>query len=149
MAFVSVEDMTGHAEVVFFPAVYDKVKDFLKEGLLLRIAVRLQSVEVNAQDGDEEEQAATRELKFEGQGACVLDAYCAASPEPVCVRIPRHRLGREDMLALRNILRNHPGQVETLASVDLDGYECRLSLDNSLKVRPGPELEKALALWAS
>jgi DNA polymerase-3 subunit alpha len=149
MAIVSVEDMTGHAEVVFFPPVYDRVKDFLEEGRLLRIAARLQSRGENAQDGDEEEQAAARELKFEGQDACALDAHCAMSLEPVCVLMPRHRLGREDMLALRNILQNHPGPVQTLASVDLDGYECRLSLDDSLRVRPGPELEKALALWAS
>jgi DNA polymerase-3 subunit alpha len=149
MAFVGVEDMTGHAEVVFFPAVYDKVKDFLEEGRLLRIAARLQSGGESAQDGDEEEQITARKLKLEGQSARPLDAYCAMSAEPVCVRIPRHRLGREDMLALRNILRNHPGQVETLATVDLDGYECRLSLDRSLKVRPGPELEKDLDLWAS
>jgi DNA polymerase-3 subunit alpha len=149
MAIVSVEDMTGHAEVVFFPPVYGRVKDFLEEGRLLRIAARLQSRGENAQDGDEEEQAAARELKFEGQDACALDAHCAMSLEPVCVLMPRHRLGREDMLALRNILQNHPGPVQTLASVDLDGYECRLSLDDSLRVRPGPELEKALALWAS
>ncbi|MDR3358405.1 MAG: DNA polymerase III subunit alpha [Desulfovibrio sp.] len=147
MAIVGVEDMTGHAEVVFFPTAYDKARTFLEEGRLLRIAARLQSGGESSLDGEEEEQA--RELKLEGLDACALDEYCAMSAAPVCVRIPGHRLGREDMLALKNILRNHPGPVETFASVDLDGYECRLSLASSLRVRPGPELEKALALWAS
>ena len=68
---------------------------------------------------------------------------------PVCVQIPSHRMGREDLLALRNILENHPGPVETHAQVCLEGHVCHLHLDNNLKVSPGPELDKAIAAWAS
>jgi DNA polymerase-3 subunit alpha len=149
MAIASVEDMTGHAEVVFFPDVYDKIKKFLEEGRLLCVAARLQSGGDRVRDDDGEERAGGQEIKLEGRTVRFLDDCCACSEEPVCVRIPSHRLGREDMLALRNILQTYPGAVETWAKVDLDGYECRLSLDSSIKVRPGPDLEKALALWAS
>jgi DNA polymerase-3 subunit alpha len=39
--------------------------------------------------------------------------------------------------------------VEAEALICLDGCRCHLRLDNTLKVRPGPELDKALAAWAS
>ncbi|MDR3320148.1 MAG: DNA polymerase III subunit alpha [Desulfovibrio sp.] len=148
MAIVTVEDITGHAEVVFYPNVYAEIRDELEEGRLLCVKARLESREENAQDADGERQRpAPWELKLKGQGARALEDYCAMSAEPVCVHIPQHRLGREDILALKNVLLNYPGAVETRAKVELDGYECNLSLDRSLSVRPGPELEKALADW--
>ena len=55
----------------------------------------------------------------------------------------------DPMLALRNLLENFPGPVEALAEVFLVGLVCILHLDNSLIVRPGPDLDKALAAWAS
>ena len=53
------------------------------------------------------------------------------------------------MLALRNLLEKFPGPVEAHAQIFLDGHVCILHLDNTLKVRPGPDLDKALAAWAS
>ena len=67
---------------------------------------------------------------------------------PIQVEIPPHRLGKADILALRHILESHPGEVEAQAIVCLDGCQCRLKLDSALRVRPGPELSRALAAWA-
>lgn len=53
------------------------------------------------------------------------------------------------MLTLRSILESHPGPVEAQAQICLDGHVCLLLLDSALKVRPGPELDKALSAWAS
>ncbi|MDE6734752.1 MAG: hypothetical protein K2J64_04715, partial [Desulfovibrio sp.] len=74
---------------------------------------------------------------------------CAESDSPIEVEIPAHRLGRADILALRNILESHAGEVEARAVVCLDGCHCHLRLGDGLKVRPGPELTRALAAWAT
>ena len=89
-------------------------------------------------------------------GACVLELP-PEKGDPLFFSVERDRrqvtlslsLGREDMLALRNILERFPGPVETHAQVRLDGHLCLLHLDAALKVSPGPELDKALTAWAS
>ncbi|MDR1776350.1 MAG: DNA polymerase III subunit alpha [Desulfovibrio sp.] len=152
MSIVNVDDTTGHAEVVFFPKAWDRARNEAMEGSLVCLSAIVRSSGGAAPlstDENDEDRGSAQELKLEGLDCVALERYCAESSKPVCVYIPRHRLGREDMLALRNILQEYRGHVETIAAVDLDGYECRLSLDENLKVRPGPELEKALAAWAS
>ena len=150
MAFVGVEDLTGHAEVTFFPRSYAEARELIRAEQPLCLTARLDSQGDAAQDADEENnEDAPRELKLLGQSVRSLAEACGQSDTPVCVQIPAHRLGREDMLALKNILETYPGPVEAEALVCLDGCQCHLRLDNALKVRPGPELDKALAAWAS
>ena len=149
MAFVGVEDLTGHAEVTFFPRSYAEARELIRAEQPLCLTARLDSQSDDARDTDEENEDAPRELKMLGQSVRPLAEACGQSDTPVCVHIPAHRLGREDMLALKNILEMYPGPVEAEALVCLDGCRCHLRLDNALKVRPGPELDKALAAWAS
>ncbi|BAV92070.1 DNA polymerase III subunit alpha [Candidatus Desulfovibrio trichonymphae] len=151
MAIVQVEDMTGHAEVVFYSDVYARVRDIVQEGQLLCLTARLKNrpdTPGGEPSAEEDSEAAPLELRLMGQGACLLDDFCRQSEEPVCIQIPPHRMDGEDMLALKNILVSHPGTVETKATVVLESCQCLLRLDDTLKVRPGPELEKALADWA-
>jgi len=151
MAFVGIEDLTGHAEVTFFPRSYAECRDLLRSEQPICLVARLDSQTDNADNADMDEEAedAPREVKLLGQSARSLAEACGLSDTPVCVHIPAHRLGRDDMLALRNLLEQYPGPVEAHAQVLLDGHLCLLHLDNTLKVRPGPDLDKALAAWAS
>ena len=151
MAFVGIEDLTGHAEVTFFPRTYAECRDLLRSEQPICLVARLDSQTDNGDNADMDEEAdeGPREIKLLGQTARSLTEACGQSDTPICVQIPQHRLGREDMLALRNLLEKFPGPVEAHAQVFLDGHVCILHLDNSLKVRPGPDLDKALAAWAS
>lgn len=151
MAFVGIEDLTGHAEVTFFPRPYAECRDLLRSEQPICLVARLDSQADNGDNGDMDEEAdeGPREIKLMGQTARSLAEACGQSDTPICVQIPQHRLGREDMLALRNLLEKFPGPVEAHAQVFLDGHVCILHLDNTLKVRPGPDLDKALAAWAS
>ncbi|WP_374282740.1 DNA polymerase III subunit alpha [Desulfovibrio sp.] len=151
MAFVGIEDLTGHAEVTFFPRPYAECRDLLRSEQPICLVARLDS-QTDANDNadmDEEAEEGPREIKLLGQNVRSLADACGQSDTPICVQIPAHRLGREDMLALRNLLEQFPGPVEAHAQVFLDGHVCLLHLDNTLKVRPGPDLDKALAAWAS
>ncbi|MGV6994387.1 DNA polymerase III subunit alpha [Desulfovibrio sp. QI0430] len=151
MAFVGIEDLTGHAEVTFFPRPYAECRDLLRSEQPICLVARLDSQADNGDNGDMDEEAdeGPREIKLLGQTARSLAEACGQSDTPICVQIPPHRLGREDMLALRNLLEKFPGPVEAHAQIFLDGHVCILHLDNTLKVRPGPDLDKALAAWAS
>ena len=151
MAFVGIEDLTGHAEVTFFPRTYAECRDLLRSEQPICLVARLDSQTDNGDNADMDEEAdeGPREIKLLGQTVRSLAEACGQSDTPICVQIPQHRLGREDMLALRNLLEKFPGPVEAHAQVFLDGHVCILHLDNSLKVRPGPDLDKALAAWAS
>ena len=88
------------------------------------------------------------EVKLLGQSVTLLSEACGQSDTPICVQIPAHRLGEEDILALKAILEAHPGNVEAEAMVLLDGVRCHLTLGPQFRVSPGPELDRALAAWA-
>ncbi|MBO5490641.1 MAG: DNA polymerase III subunit alpha [Desulfovibrio sp.] len=152
MAFVGIEDLTGHGEVTFFPKPYAACRELLHADAPICLAARLdkqQAEDADPTDADGDAEEAPREIKLLGQHVMPLAEACGNSDTPVCVHIPENRLGREDMLALRNILERFPGPVETHAQVRLDGHLCLLHLDAALKVSPGPELDKALTAWAS
>ena len=149
MAFVSIEDLTGHAEVTFFPKPYAEARELLKSEQPLCLRARLDKQEDSARDGEEDGEEAPRDVKLLGQSVKLLREACGQSDQPICVQIPAGRLGREHILNLKNILAAHPGEVEAQAVVLLDGYRCLLQLGPQFRVAPGPELDRALAAWAS
>ena len=148
MAFVAVEDLTGHAEVTFFPRAYAEARELLKseQPLCLVGKIDAQLDSGDEMDGDEE---ASREVKMLGQSVRLLAEACRESDRPIGISVPAGRLGREDMLALRNIIQAHPGPVEAYLNVLLDDCECRIRLGANFTVTPGPDLDRAIAAWAS
>ena len=148
MAFVGVEDLTGHAEVTFFPRVYAEARELLKSEQPLCLRATVDSQVDETRDSDEDGEETSREVKLLGQSVTLLSEACGQSDTPICVQIPAHRLGEEDILALKAILEAHPGNVEAEAMVLLDGVRCHLTLGPQFRVSPGPELDRALAAWA-
>lgn len=150
MAFVGVEDLTAHAEVIFFPAAYAECRELLNSDQPLLLQARLDSKmeENNSSEGDDDEDEAPRDIKLLGQKVGLLTAACSASDAPLCVCIPLSHLQHEHLLALRSILQKHSGNVETEALVQLDGYQCVLRLGAKYMVNPGPLLEQDLHQWA-
>ena len=148
MAFVGVEDLTGHAEVTFFPRAYAEARELLKSEQPLCLRATVDSQVDESRDSDEDGEETSREVKLLGQSVTLLSEACGQSDTPICVQIPAHRLGEEDILALKAILEAHPGNVEAEAMVLLDGVRCHLTLGPQFRVSPGPELDRALAAWA-
>ena len=148
MAFVAVEDLTGHAEVTFFPRAYAEARELLKSEQPLCLVGKIDAQQDSGDDmeGDEE---APREVKMLGQSVRLLAEACRESDRPIGISVPAGRLGREDMLSLRNIIQAHPGPVEAYLNVLLDDCECRIRLGANFTVTPGPDLDRAIAAWAS
>lgn len=149
MAFATVEDLTGHAEVTFFPRSYAEVRELLRSEQPICLTARLDGKNDDIRDHDDEADEHVREIKLLGQSVRPLVEACGQSDTPICVHIPPTHLGRNDILALKNILESYPGSVEAQAMIHLDGCRCMLNLGTALKVSPGPELDRALAAWAA
>ena len=151
MAFVSIEDLTSHGEVTFFPKAYLEARELLKSDQPLLLEGRLDSRDDgdsrDSEDSNGEEEV-VRELKMLGNRVQLLSEACHGSDAPICVTIPVTHLGREKMLMLRGILEKHQGSVEAEAQIVLDGYHCLMQLGPRYRVQPGPALEQDLQCWA-
>lgn len=150
MAFVGIEDLTGHGEVTFFPKAYAEARELLKSEQPLVLEARLDAKTEDGynSDSEEEEEDAPKELKMLGNKVTLLAEACRNSDAPICVHIPSTHLGEEHILALRAILERHAGPVEAEAQVMLDGYQCILRLGGRYTIQPGPALEQDLAQWS-
>ncbi len=148
MAFVTLEDLTGQAEITFFPELYAEKKELIKSGQPLMIEARLDGRDTESYgNGDEEEEDAPRTLKFLAKNVHSLAEACASSQAPLDLLIPREKLDETSILALKAILEKHNGSVEVRVIVCLDGCQCHLAL-NECNVSPSPALERELAAWA-
>ncbi len=151
MAFVTVEDVTGHGEVTFFSEPYARCRELLhsEEPILLEARLDGRNAPVQSYDDEEGEDEAPQELKMLGNKVMALSEGCAQNSSPICVYIPPTHLREDRILALQAILEKHRGRVEAQAQVTLDGYHCFLTLGPQCSVQPGPELTRDLANWSA
>ena len=149
MAFVQVEDLTGHGEVTIFPKSYTpELQALLHSDAPLWLKGHTDNNQDEASD-DEEGQA--RELKMIADDLRPLDEVCREdTTHPLHFWLPKNRLGRDDMLSLRQILEQHPGPVQVIADVELDpGMLYLVAMGPDFNVEPTPELHKQLNDWLS
>lgn len=149
MAFVSVEDLTGHAEITFFPRDYAVFRELLQSEQPLCITAKLEKSQSVSDSGDFEEGQTNIEIKLLGQKVRLLDEVCAKSEKPWLIHIPASKLNSHDLHSLKLILGQFAGNVLVEAWVELSDCECRLKLGSELRVAPGKSLESAIEQWAS
>lgn len=149
MAFVSVEDLTGHAEITFFPRDYAAARELLQSEQPLCITARMDRTQNDNESADGEETAPNIEIKMLGQSVRTLAEICANSDKPIRIYIPAKRLNSQDLQSLKTILAQFAGEVAVEAWVDLEEIECRIKLGRELTVTPGLPLDQALEQWAS
>lgn len=148
MAFVEIEDLTGHAEVTFFPRDYARVRHLLQSEQPLCFYAKVELAQGNQDSWErEEEDSAPVQVKLMGNDVKPLAEECNGSSAPLTISIPRKKLNRQSLESLRQILSDHRGGTDVIAQLILDDYICRLQVGGSLKVKPGPELERHLLAW--
>jgi len=147
MAFVSAEDLSARAEIVFFPRAYLEARAALKSEAPLEITARLDS-RGEASHSEDDEDEGPREIKLLGQSARLLSEVCAGGKARLNIEIPSTRLGAEHLRALAEVLAEYPGSVEVQALVRVDGHLCTLLFSPRYGVQPGPALAGRLREWA-
>lgn len=147
MAFVDIEDLTGHAEVTFFPRDYAQFREILHSDQPLLLAGRLEQggqTSVSDWEGDEGEENAGP-IKLQGQKATLLKNVCHKYEEPLLISIPDTRLDQQSLEALRDILLAYSGPTRVEARIDAPAYSCRLNL--KMAVQKNRELENRIKEW--
>lgn len=149
MAFVEVEDLTGHAEVTFFPRDYGQCRELLHSEQPLYLQARLDSVQSGNQQGwgEEENEEQGSQVKLLGQTVSPLVDVCAVSGKPLQIRIPQGKVNKQALEELKRILDTHKGQIQVEAQLECPGYTCRLLLGPEYTVKPGPELSRNIDAW--
>ena len=147
MAFAVVEDLTGRAEVTFFPRSYTPaIQDLLQTESPIWLKVR---VDKNQEEEENEDGEVTRSLKLIASDGELLADVCKNDTHPLHFVLPPSRLGRDDILSLRQLLEQHKGAVPVVAEVELDpGRIYHVALGQDFCVAPSPELHSSLAAWA-
>ena len=146
MAFVQVEDLTGHGEVTVFPRAYTpEVQALLHSDAPLWLKARTDK-EQDTDSDDEEGQV--RECKLIAEEFRPLAEVCQENRNPLHFWLPKNRLGRDDMLSLRQILEQFPGPVQVIADIELDpGWLYLVAMGSDFNVTPSPELHARLTAW--
>jgi len=143
MAFVTVSDGSGRAEVTVFPDIFDEKRGVLKPGSGMPIVIYAKISTYKAK----EEYGNPDLLKLEAIRISTLEEVAALSPDPITIRIPEGMATPENLAALHEILTENPGQIPVILRTSLNGRE--LAHESGLLCAPGLELYSAVAAWQS
>ena len=133
MAFVTLEDRSGEAELVAFPGVYEKAPGWFSRGNLLILKVRWGKRNGNG-----------------GRGLVVEDVQLLGGEEygmavsEVVVEIPLSLVDEGFLERFVKAIAEHPGQVPLVVTVRDDGRAVRVVGGERYRVSPSEELVAAL-----
>lgn len=149
MAFVQIEDLTGHGEVVFFPKTYGPLREILHaERALLELVGTVDVKDDEAiYDDEAEEQEASLDVKLLGDSARPLLDACSDSDHPVVVPYPVNCLSESDAAEFKAILEKHHGSSQVHIQFELDGKRCIMELGPRWRVQSGPQFHKDMEAW--
>lgn len=150
MAFVQVEDLTGHGEVIFFPKAYDPLRELLNsERALLELVgtVDAKESEDDAYDDEGEEKEVALDVKLIGESARKLTSACSESDLPVQLNYPAHCVGEADIAEFKAILANHKGTSCVYIQFVVDNISCIMELGPRWHVQSGPQFHRDMADW--
>ncbi|WP_298068384.1 DNA polymerase III subunit alpha [uncultured Mailhella sp.] len=149
MAFVQVEDLTGHAEVTIFPKTYGSIKEILHaERPLIELTATIDSDNAPETDDDGDEETNAKEIKLRCDSARPLMDACMDSSQSVIIPYPVECTHEADIEEFKAILDKYKGPSSVLIQFTLNGHICIMELGPRWKVQPGPLLNKDMEAWA-
>ncbi|MBO4335638.1 MAG: DNA polymerase III subunit alpha [Desulfovibrio sp.] len=150
MAFVNVEDLTGHAELVVFPKDWERVREtFINAGqtpLVITANVEQNQKNEAAQDSDDDNTPLAQDIKLILRDVKSLEEACARCDDPVIVHVPTNRLGEEPIRGLQAIFAKYRGSRLVKLYVRLNDCECLLGV-RSNSVNPCAKFYKDVHAW--
>ncbi|MFT4084647.1 MAG: DNA polymerase III subunit alpha [Nocardioides sp.] len=126
-ATVTVEDLEGAIEVLFFPSSYQLAAPYLLQDAIIRVKGQL------SRDKDQPE--------LRGQEVTVPDLTAGAGASgPVVISLPSTRCTPPVVSSLRDVLSTHPGMTEVRLRLLTRESTRVMRLDDRLRVTPTPAL---------
>jgi DNA polymerase-3 subunit alpha len=147
MAFVQIEDLTGHAEVTIFPKTYTAIYEALHaERPLIELTG---TIDANDDDYDDEDaENASKEIKLLCDSARPLLEACMSSDHPVLIPYPVDCTTDADIEEFKAILEKHKGTSTVQIQFELSGHSCIMELGHQWRVQASPQLNKDMEAWA-
>ncbi|MFX0537341.1 DNA polymerase III subunit alpha [Ornithinimicrobium sp. Y1847] len=124
-ARLTIQDMAGGIDVVFWPKTYMTISTMLAEDTVAVIKGRLKK-------GDDGAELLANEL--------TLPDIKQGPRGPVVLKLPLSRVTDGLAHKLKGVLANHPGSTEVHVNLDQPGRKVLMRLDDSLRVTASPEL---------
>ncbi len=165
MAFVMVEDLTGTAEVIFFPKSYAECSELLHsdQPLVLKGIVDKKDDKTklspstsnfDAQNSgqshsneSEEEEYTIKEIKILGDSVTSLAETCKNCTVPLTLQYPPQCLNTESLEEFKELIEQFKGDTQVKLSFDIDNIYCEMQLGDKYKVIASPQLFKAFNSW--
>ena len=152
MAFINVEDLTGHAELVVFPRDWERVRPVFQNAgqRPLILGAQVERSQKNDQDpggeGDEQ-QSAPQEIKLIYREVLPIEEACERCAEPVTIYVPDHKLHVGHLEKLRDIFLRYKGSRAVKLFVRLKDCDCLLGVKNIQGVHPCSPFYKEVHEW--
>ena len=149
MAFLNVEDLTGHAEVTVFPKSYAPISGYLQgERPLVEITGTLEAGDSPAQGEDEDgEGSAPKDIKITCDSLRPLSEACESSGQPIVLAYPSSSVTDADLQEFKAILTKHRGGTTVHVCIEVQGKICVLELGPQWKVLPSPQFHRDFDSW--
>jgi DNA polymerase-3 subunit alpha len=149
MAFVQVEDLTGHAEVTIFPKTYAAIRETLQaERPLIELSGTIDAKDDDYDDEEGGEENRVKEVKLLCDSARPLLEACMSSDQPVFVPYPVECTGDADIKEFKAILEKHRGNSAVQIQFELNGNTCIMELGHRWRVQASPQFNKDMDAWA-
>lgn len=144
MAFMQIEDLTGHAELIIFPKKYEELKQYFSDDsknlFFLSATVDKNQVEENNYDENkEEEEEAKVEIKLLAENMIPLLEACENCSKEITIDFGSKPITNNISL-FKQILQKHKGNAPFSIYMKVDEeYVCKLQFSEEWKVKVTPE----------
>ncbi|WP_045215170.1 DNA polymerase III subunit alpha [Desulfonatronovibrio magnus] len=148
MAFCQIEDMTGSAEVVFFPDVYSKSRSLVDSEEPLVVKAKVSGYQGGSQAESNGGSEVQKKVKFTAIEVLSLEDVISAGSEPVRIDllVNTEKDVSKVLETLKDIVNRFPGKVPVQMNVVLDDeVQCRMQLGPKFSVTPGREFWSELS----
>ena len=144
MAFCQAEDMSGTAEIIIFPQIYQKVKNQLDFEQPFLCTVK--TTEDNDSSKNEED---TKHIKAIAQSVEPLSQVQIPQDKPCRLHVNADEIYSENCRELKDILSSHPGTNPVQLLVYFEDTVCRLQLGPRYCVQPDENFFQDIKKWQS
>ncbi len=148
MAFMQIEDLTGHAELIVFPKRYEEIRQYFTEEsnnlFYLQATVdNSQAEESNFDEAKEDEEEAMIEVKLLAENMIPLLQACEDCTSEIIIDFGSKKIN--NIAYLKKILRNHAGKAPFSLRLSLNNeISCMMKLGEEWKVKGSPELYREM-----
>lgn len=152
MAFLQIEDLTGHGELTIFPKKYEELRPYFAEEsnnlFYLTATVDMNQPEENSYNEDNDEEEETKvEVKLLAENMVPLLEACESCNKEVCIDFGSKPIN--NIALFKQVLTKHKGNapLSMWFTVD-DEFSCQLKFDETWNVKVTPEFYRDMRTFS-